>query len=81
MSKEELDSADWTMTPAQKQQRLEEQRSGKRKMTEEKVDFSQLDKERIRNVQEYNVSFFFHMNSIIGILYNYFYFCRCKLDL
>jgi hypothetical protein len=55
MSKEELDSAEWTMTPAQKQQLLEEQRSGKRKLTEERVDFSQLDKERIRNVQEYNV--------------------------
>lgn len=56
MSKEELDSSEWTMTPAQKQQRLEEQRSGKRKTMEEEVDFSQLDRERIRNVQEYNVS-------------------------
>lgn len=55
MSKEELDSTEWTLTPAQKQQRLEEQRSGKRKTTEEEVDFSQLDRERIRNVQEYNV--------------------------
>lgn len=55
MSKEELDSSEWTMTPAQKQQRLEEQRSGKRKTMEEEVDFSQLDRERIRNVQEYNM--------------------------
>ncbi|CAO3654094.1 unnamed protein product [Mucor hiemalis] len=55
MSKEELDSTEWTLTPAQKQQRLEEQRSGKRKTTEEEIDFSQLDRERIRNVQEYNM--------------------------
>lgn len=55
MSKEELDSAEWTMTPAQKQQRLEEERSGKRKMTEEETNFSKLDMERMRNIQEYNV--------------------------
>ncbi|KAI7897217.1 uncharacterized protein EV154DRAFT_475539 [Mucor mucedo] len=55
MSKEELDSAEWTMTPAQKQQRLEEERSGKRKMKDEETNFSELDIERIRNIQEYNM--------------------------
>lgn len=55
MSKEELDSAEWTMTPAQKQQRLEEERSGKRKMKDEETNFSELDIERIKNIQEYNV--------------------------
>lgn len=57
MSKEELDSAEWTMTPAQKQQRLEEERSGKRKMKDEETNFSELDIERIRNIQEYNVQY------------------------
>lgn len=57
MTKEQLDSTDWTSTPAQKQQRLEDIRSGKRQRTEEEINFSQVDMERIRNIQEYNVSF------------------------
>ncbi|GAA5805905.1 hypothetical protein HPULCUR_011431 [Helicostylum pulchrum] len=54
MTKEQLDSTDWTSTPAQKQQRLEEIRSGKRQRTEEETNFSEVDMERIRNIQEYN---------------------------
>lgn len=59
MSKEELDSTDWTLTPAQKQQRLEEERSGKRQRTEEEINFSKLDMERMKNIQEYNVCLFY----------------------
>jgi hypothetical protein len=58
MTKAERDNTEWTETPAQRQQRLEEQRLGKRKATaEEDSSYSQLEMERRRNVQEYNVSY------------------------
>lgn len=56
---EDLDSSGWTETPADKQRRLEEQRLGKRKATEEDFGPSQLDIEKHRNVQQYNVTFLF----------------------
>jgi hypothetical protein len=57
MAPEDLDSTGWTETPAEKQRRLEEQRLGKRKATAEDTGPSQIDLERHRNVQRYNVSF------------------------
>lgn len=54
----ERDNMEWTLTLAQKQQRLEDQRLGKRKAaaTEEPAS-SQLETERRRNVYEYNVKY------------------------
>jgi hypothetical protein len=57
MTKEQLDNTEWTETPAEKQRRLEEQRSGKRKAQEETVNYSALDMEKKRNVEQYNVRF------------------------
>lgn len=59
MTEAERDNTEWTLTPAQKQQRLEDQRLGKRKAaaaTEEPA-YSQLEMERRRNVYEYNVKY------------------------
>ncbi|KAI8641755.1 hypothetical protein BD408DRAFT_367666 [Parasitella parasitica] len=56
MAPEDLDSSGWTETPAEKQRRLEEQRLGKRKAPiEDTGGPSELDIERHRNVQQYNM--------------------------
>lgn len=61
MAPEDLDSSGWTETPAEKQRRLEEQRLGKRKAdADQDTGPSQLDIERHRNVQQYNVSLVRH---------------------
>ncbi|KAL7330794.1 hypothetical protein PS15p_205689 [Mucor circinelloides] len=58
MAPEDLDPSGWTETPAEKQRRLEEQRLGKRKaVADQDTGPSQLDIQRHRNVQQYNVSF------------------------
>lgn len=59
MTEAERDNTEWTLTPAQKQQRLEDQRLGKRKTAAaaEEPAYSQLEMERRRNVYEYNVKY------------------------
>lgn len=52
----DIDSSSWTETPADKERKLHEGRSGKRK-AEEPVSYSAIDTERKRAIEEYNVSF------------------------
>jgi hypothetical protein len=56
MTKEQLDNTEWTETPAEKQRRLEELSSGKRKAQDETVSYSVLDLEKRKNVEQYNVN-------------------------
>ena len=66
MAPEDLDSSGWTETPAEKQRRLEEQRLGKRKVdADQDTGPSQLDIERHRNVQQYNVSLAHHLVIVV----------------
>ncbi|KAG1294754.1 hypothetical protein G6F66_004927 [Rhizopus arrhizus] len=50
----DIDSSSWTETPADKERKLHEGRSGKRK-AEESVSYSAIDTEKKRAIEEYNM--------------------------